>query len=237
MDDGTDLPAADDLISPQAGRQYWENISADVNGMLGGIPSVQGFGSVSRIDLQGSRSFLAKLGVVRDKSGRKSLSSVLEGGAGIGRITRGLLLDLAEHVDIVEPMRKFTNVLSGTRGVRTVFNFGLEEWEPVGGTTYDLIWTQWCLGHLTDSQIVRYLELCKTALTPGRGLIVFKENLSGSDVDVFDETDSSVTRRDETFRSLFARAGVKVVRTELQHGFPEASHTRLLPVRMYALKP
>ncbi|PFH56352.1 hypothetical protein XA68_16694 [Ophiocordyceps unilateralis] len=209
------------LITGLAGRQYWENTSADVNGMLGGIPSVKGFGSVSRIDLQGSRAFLAKLGIVRNKSGRKSLASALEGGAGIGRITQGLLLDLAEHVDVVEPVSKFTDVLSCKSGVRTIFNVGLEEWEPVPGTEYDLIWTQWCLGHLTDSQIVRYLELCKTALTPGHGIIVFKENLSGSDVDVFDETDSSVTRQDETFRSLFAKAGVKVVRTELQRGFPD----------------
>ncbi|RDA86967.1 hypothetical protein CP532_6721 [Ophiocordyceps camponoti-leonardi (nom. inval.)] len=225
----------DDLISREAGRRYWENTSADVNGMLGGIPSVKGFGSVSRIDLQGSRAFLAKLGIVRNKAGPKPLTSALEGGAGIGRITQGLLLDLAEEVDVIEPVSKFTDVLSG---VRNVFNVGLEEWKPKPGTQYDLIWTQWCLGHITDDQVVKYLELCKATLTPGRGIIVFKENLSNSgDADVFDETDSSVTRRDETYRSLFAKAGVKVVRTELQRGFPESANTRLLPVRMYALKP
>ncbi|RDA96160.1 hypothetical protein CP533_1692 [Ophiocordyceps camponoti-saundersi (nom. inval.)] len=240
MSDSASLPmeksaSPDDLISPEAGRLYWENTSADVNGMLGGIPSVKGFGSVSRIDLQGSRAFLAKLGIVRNKAGPKPLANALEGGAGIGRITRGLLLDMAEEVDVIEPVSKFTDVLSG---VRNVFNVGLEEWEPKAGVQYDLIWTQWCLGHITDDQVVRYLELCKTALTPGRGIIVFKENLSSrTDADDFDETDSSVTRRDETYRSLFAKAGVKIVRTELQRGFPESANTRLLPVRMYALKP
>ncbi|RCI09477.1 hypothetical protein L249_3798 [Ophiocordyceps polyrhachis-furcata BCC 54312] len=242
----------DDLICPEAGRRYWENTSADVNGMLGGIPSVKGFGSVSRIDLQGSRAFLAKLGIVRNKAGPKPLTNALEGGAGIGRITQGLLLDLAEEVDVIEPVSKFTDMLSG---VRNVFNVGLEDWKPKPGRQYDLIWTQWCLGHITDDQVVKYLELCKTALTPGRGIIVFKENLSSSgEADVFDETDSSVTRRvllhkssamgadersrrDETYRSLFAKAGVKVARTELQRGFPESANTRLLPVRMYALKP
>lgn len=62
-----------------------------------------------------------------------------------------------------------------------------------GSMKYDLIWNQWCLGHLTDAQLVKFLKKCCSALKPG-GWIVVKENLSTSDEDVFDETDSSVTR-------------------------------------------
>ena len=55
--------------------QYWEGISADIDGMLGGITCV------NKVDLQGSRSFLAKLGIGL-KGGRRRVRSVLEFGAG-----------------------------------------------------------------------------------------------------------------------------------------------------------
>ncbi|KND86122.1 Alpha N-terminal protein methyltransferase 1 [Tolypocladium ophioglossoides CBS 100239] len=123
--------------------------------------------------------------------------------------------------------------IQGKPSVRNIFNVGLEEWQPLEGVEYDLIWRQWCLGHLTDEQVVQYLELCKTVLRLNSGIIVI--NTSG--IDLFDHTDSSVTRQDETFQSLFKKAGLKVVRTELQRGFPESSPRKLFPVRMYALKP
>ena len=65
----------DNLISQEAGLEYWEGIDADVNGMLGGFPYV------SKVDLQGSRNFLAKLGI-GTKEGLKTVPNCLEGGAG-----------------------------------------------------------------------------------------------------------------------------------------------------------
>ncbi|KEY64632.1 hypothetical protein S7711_02836 [Stachybotrys chartarum IBT 7711] len=226
----------DTMIDTKKGKEYWEAISADHNGMLGGIPAIGGFASVSRIDLQGSRTFLARLGV-GVKAGRKGVESALDAGAGIGRITEGLLLRISENVDVVEPVAKFTEGLKEKPGVRTIFNVGLEDWNPLEGVQYDLIWTQWCVGHLNNQQLVQYLKVCKTVLRPDSGIIVVKENLSTCDGDLFDETDSSMTRRDESFRALFEEAGLRLVKTELQRGFPEIPPRRLLPVRMYALKP
>jgi protein N-terminal methyltransferase len=71
----------DRSIDPQAGRQYWQSVTADDNGMLGGIPSCKGFSSISKIDLQGSRTFLARLGIGA-KSGRQPVVNALDGGAG-----------------------------------------------------------------------------------------------------------------------------------------------------------
>ncbi|OTB08584.1 hypothetical protein M426DRAFT_316597 [Hypoxylon sp. CI-4A] len=227
--------APDSLISADDGRRYWAGIDADVNGMLGGYPNV------SRTDLRGSRSFLAKLGLGRAK-GSKAVNRALEGGAGIGRITQGLLLDVAETVDVVEPIAKFTAGLVGLPGVGRIHNVGLEEWRPDDETTevkYDLIWNQWCLGHLTDEQLEAYLRRCGDALSVDdddgnvRGVIVVKENLSVAGRDLFDDEDSSVTRQDETFRRVFDEAGLRIIKTEIQHGFPD----ELYPVRMYALKP
>ncbi|KAL7914049.1 alpha-N-methyltransferase NTM1 [Trichoderma velutinum] len=235
MSDADDSTPADSFISKEDGLKYWEGISADVNGMLGGIPAVQGFYSILRTDLQGSRTFLAKLGI-GSKNGRHKVINALEGGAGIGRVTEGLLLPIAEQVDVIEPVAKFTEALQTKPGVRTVFNVGLQDWRPTEDVRYDLIWVQWCVGHLTDIQLVEFLVRCQEVLNP-EGVIVIKENQSTRGSDVFDDEDSSVTREDAKFQSLFAQANLKIVGTELQRGFPENKTMKLLPVRMYGLKP
>jgi protein N-terminal methyltransferase len=94
----------------------------------------------------------------------------------------------------VEPIARFTDAIRQKSGVGTVFNVGLEAWDPPLGTRYDLIWVQWCVGHLTDDQLVGFLKVCQSVLTPGTGVIVVKENQSTSGKDVFDPEDSSVTR-------------------------------------------
>ncbi|KAI8948781.1 alpha-N-methyltransferase NTM1 [Xylaria longipes] len=225
--------ASDSRINPDDSRHYWAGIDANDNGMLGG------YGHVSRVDLRGSRSFLAKLGFGR-KNGVKTIRRALEGGAGIGRITYGLLLDLAETVDVVEPISKFTEALAEGEGVGQIFNLGLEEWRPdeAGDVSYDVIWNQWCLGHLTDMQLQEYFQKCKSVLSVDedgkvKGVIVVKENMCTTGDDVFDELDSSVTRTEETFRAIFEKAGLRIIKTELQHGLP----SELYPVRMFALKP
>lgn len=62
MDPTSSSPPPDSLIRPSEGRQYWEGVSADVTGMLGGYPHL------SKIDLQTSRAFLAKLGIGRENT-------------------------------------------------------------------------------------------------------------------------------------------------------------------------
>lgn len=192
----------DEFAAPEArvnnadAKKYWEAVSADDDGMLGG------FAFVSRADLRGSRTFLAKLGI-GSKPGQKRVSRALEGGAGIGRITEGMLLDIADEVDVIEPVAKFTAALAQKPGVRRVFNVGLEGWSPEadsadggegkGLPVYGLVWTQWCTGYLNDDQFIEYLRRCRTVLEPG-GVVVVKENLTTTGIDDFDSQDSSVTR-------------------------------------------
>jgi len=90
------------------------------------------------------------------------------------------------------------------------------------------------VGQLTDAQFLEYLKRATAVLTAG-GWIVVKENLSNNHLgeDVYDETDSSVTRTDEKFRQLFKDAKLKIVASELQRGMPKG----LYDVRSYALQP
>jgi protein N-terminal methyltransferase len=116
----------------------------------------------------------------------------------IGRITEGLLSGVATEIDVVEPIAKFTATLEAKKinGVRNIYTMGLEEWADVRAQPelqYDLIWVQWCVGHLTDDQLVRFLDRCRAVLNAD-GVIVLKENLSTNGADAHDEVDSSVTR-------------------------------------------
>lgn len=80
--------------------------------------------------------------------------------------------------------------------------------EEVG---YDVIWCQWCLGHLSDTDLVSFFQRARAALrnrssntnstkvNSSSSVIVVKENTCREDVPgeprvVFDETDSSLTR-------------------------------------------
>lgn len=105
-----------------------------------------------------------------------------------------MLVNIADRVDVIEPVAKFTALLEGTPGVGSIFNTGLEYWQPNPDVTYDLIWVQWCATYLDDESLVRFLERCMSVLSPDQGVIVLKENLSSSGEDFNEEYDGSVTR-------------------------------------------
>jgi protein N-terminal methyltransferase len=220
--------APDSQINHAAAIAYWSSTPATVDGVLGGYPQV------SRVDLQGSANFLAKLRLqskhLSPSAGK--MSRAADCGAGIGRITTGLLAHVAHTIDVVEPVTSFTDQVKDDPCVGKIYNVGLEHWTPE--EKYDVIWNQWCVGQLTDVQLVEYLKRLPPSLNKG-GWIVVKENLSSNPqgLDVFDDTDSSVTRTDVKFRQLFQQAGLHLVSTELQKGFPKS----LYPVRSYALQP
>lgn len=57
----------------------------------------------------------------------------------------------------------------------------------------EILSSQWCVGHLSDVQLVEYLLRCKESILEN-GVIVVKENITETKEDVYDEIDSSVTR-------------------------------------------
>ncbi|KAG0707701.1 alpha-N-methyltransferase NTM1 [Suillus ampliporus] len=101
---------------------------------------------------------------------------------------------------------------------------------------FDVIWCQWCLGHLKDDDLVDFLQRSKKALRDVKSLIVVKENLCREQEDepttVFDDQDSTFTRSDLAFKKIFQAAGLKIIQETIQHGLPHG----LYPVKMYALR-
>lgn len=121
---------------------------------------------------------------------------------------------------------------------------GMQDFAPAEGVAYDAVWIQWCVGHLHDLDLLRFLQRCKRALQgPGhgqgggrgrqQGCVVVKDNCC-TDVDfVLDRDDSSVTRSPAYLKALFRIAGFDLCLEERQQGFPK----ELLPVYMFAFTP
>ncbi|KAE8381641.1 AdoMet dependent proline di-methyltransferase-domain-containing protein [Aspergillus bertholletiae] len=233
-DSTTPTSRPDSRIDQAIAVKYWSDKPATVNGMLGG------YAQVSRTDLRGSRNFLAKARrLIPGCPVTGKLKRGVDCGAGIGRVINDFLGQECQVVDAVEPVEKFSRVLSERRLTRNsvlgeVLTIGIEDWVPAP-KVYDLIWAQWSVPYLTDAQLVEYLVRCRGALTDV-GIIVIKENISEEpEGDIYDEEESSVTRTDEKLRRLFKEAGMHLILSELQTGFPR--QLRLLPVRSYALRP
>ncbi|RLV92819.1 methyltransferase [Spathaspora sp. JA1] len=220
----------DDAIS------YWSSVPASVNGVLGGFGEQT---PVPKADIIGSMTFLRKL-QTRMACPESQTKRTIDMGAGIGRITRDLLWKVSDVVDLLEPVKPFVQQMEQElvqvqqRGkLGTIYDIGMQDWIPEPEKKYWLIWCQWCVGQLPDSELVEFWKRCKNALIEnGIGTMIVKENIAPWE-DIFDETDSSVTRTDEKFRQLFIEAGFKLIASDLQKGLPK----ELYPVRMYCLKP
>ncbi|CAK9442137.1 uncharacterized protein LODBEIA_P58800 [Lodderomyces beijingensis] len=211
---------------------YWSSVPASVNGVLGGFGEQT---SVPKADIVGSSTFLRKLSS-RMTCPAGQIKYTIDMGAGIGRITRDLLWKVSDKVDLLEPVKPFVEQMTrelveveriGKLG--QIYDIGMQDWQP--DKQYWLVWCQWCVGQLPDETLVEFWKKCKDSLMENGSMIV-KENIAPVE-DIFDETDSSVTRTDAKFRQLFVAAGFKLIASDVQKGLPK----ELYPVRMYCLKP
>ncbi|KAG0368268.1 AdoMet dependent proline di-methyltransferase-domain-containing protein [Gamsiella multidivaricata] len=250
-------------------EKYWDTVPATINGMLGGLGQLARPDAVSSLRFlsefvtpptsstassiinpsntkseSGSGSGSAAVSTKRQKlplpgSGP---SRVLDCGAGIGRVTKQVLIKAFDHVDLVENSALFvkqakeeylkSEIESGKvgevrcSGLQNVMFEGTD-WER----RFDVIWCQWVLGHLTDDDLVAFFNRCKKGLKQG-GMIFIKENNAKVGI-VIDEEDSSMTRSDQVWKEIFAKSGLRLLRDDVQKGFPSG----LFAVKMYALEP
>lgn len=229
--------AADSQINYNDAIEYWTSVPASVNGVLGGFGEQT---AVPKADIIGSSTFIRKLQTrMACPEGVPKLT--IDMGAGIGRITRDFLWKISDRCDLLEPVKPFVAQMSNelsqvaARGkLGDIYDIGMQEWtaSPEKMGQYWLVWCQWCVGQLPDAELVEFWKRCREALMEnGVGTMIVKENIAPND-DIFDETDSSVTRTDAKFRQLFIEAGFKLIASDVQKGLPK----ELYPVRMYCLK-
>ncbi|KAL5103714.1 hypothetical protein TcWFU_005628 [Taenia crassiceps] len=180
-EDGEEIDTPPDFYIKSA--KYWSGVDATVNGMLGGLSRVH------RPDIAGSKSVLARFGPSRRER-------ALDCGAGIGRVTKHLLLPHFLTVDMVEMTEKFLDASVAYIGQPDADRVGkrfcctLQDFTPPQGQ-YDVIWVQWVIGHLTLPATVEFLHRCAAGLRPcdsatanttdttpvRRSVIVLKDNV------------------------------------------------------------
>ncbi|KAL7419230.1 hypothetical protein Q5752_006067 [Cryptotrichosporon argae] len=102
---------------------------------------------------------------------------------------------------------------------------------------YDVIWCQWCLGHVSHDDLIAFLRRAAVARRGPDSLIFVKENVcddgdGGAPLEFLDEEDSSLTRSNAKWHQCFAEAGLKVVKEEVQLGMP----AELFVVKTYVLQ-
>ncbi|KIP09529.1 hypothetical protein PHLGIDRAFT_102746 [Phlebiopsis gigantea 11061_1 CR5-6] len=143
-----------------------------------------------------------------------------------------------KSVTVVQGTLQAFDLLSPLKGGKLLGRVGYVPAEDDLESKFDVIWCQWCLGHLSDADLVAFFRRCKLALRNAENsVIVVKENLCEDGVDgsartVFDESDSSLTRSDKAWKKAFTRAGLTLIYEQVQRGFPEG----LYQVKMYALR-
>lgn len=219
-----ELPDNDEQFFGRA-KKYWADISPTVNGMLGG------FGNITNIDIRGSSNFLEVLYKIKPSPGK---NYALDCGAGIGRVTKNLLLPKFNRVDIVEQDKHFCDLAKNYIGMEDfgqIFNLGLQEFTPEP-QKYDIIWTQWVLGHLKDNHLIDFFKRCANGITK-HGIIVIKENFTSTNEIEIDSKDSSMTRPLNKMKEIISMAGLRIVKETKQTNFPKG----LYPVHIIALRP
>lgn len=208
------------------GTSYWENQEATINGVLGGYPETHG------PDLRESRRFLDLL--LRRAPAAPGNKTVLDCGAGIGRVSEGLLQHLFDKVDLAEPNERLLETaekaVDRSKAGR-FFAASLQDLEPDHGY-YDVIWAQWVLLYLPDDDLVAFLRRCAAGLRSG-GAICIKENVVLEGNWVVDRDDNSIARTDAQYKAIFRRAGLSLTAELKQTCWPKD----LIPVKMYALQP
>lgn len=210
----------------QRSLHFWLKQDATDAGVL------DGHVDTSPLDLKESADFLDALRCQRFPG---KFSSALDCGAGVGRITQGLLLDrVTDAVDLLEPcghlLQEARERLAQTKA-RHFLELSLQDAKDLPDQ-YDLIWVQWVLLYLTDSDLLLVLQSLHRALRPN-GLLIVKENcLLNTSAGWVDQRDSSLCRSEAALCQVFAQAGLKILDKKPQEEWPE----KLLPVMMYALQ-
>lgn len=97
-----------------------------------------GFASISYCDVQGSSHFLQQVFRTKPSPGK---TYALDCGAGIGRVSKNLLINFFDKVDLVEQDERFCEeakaALERTGNLGEVFNKGLQDFDPETGK-YDV---------------------------------------------------------------------------------------------------
>ena len=202
-------------------NSYWSQQGSDMNGIMGGLPEIH------PKDIEGSQQFLnrtnKKIPFMRQKA--------LDCGCGIGRVTKYFLANEFQNVDLVDQCENYVRQARSDLGEGR-FRYwvqGLQDFEP-GAQEYDVIWIQWVLSHLTDSDLESFFDRISRGVKE-TGVIIIKENVKKKGF-IVHKDDFSVTRSEVLLKEIILKK-FRIVEEQFQTGFP----ADLFKVKMFACVP
>lgn len=214
----------------QKTRVYWEKVTPNISGMLGG------WTNVNTDDINESKKLLKKLLKPINRNENPVLRA-LDCGAGIGRVTKFVLSKYFDEIDLLEQNEKFLikskeYLADDYHKVKHTFAQGIQEFVPLKDTIYDCIWIQWVFGYLTDSEWIIFFQKCLNVLNKRHGFIVIKDNVTKNEQCSIDEEDGFVARPESGYLNIFKQ----VDNIAVQHVFKQEKMPKeLFPVKMFVL--
>lgn len=177
----------------------------------------------SEADIEHSLKFLHD---ALERCPRARRARAMDGGAGVGRVTKHVLLKMFNSVHLIEGSEALSKhsrrYLGNKRAQRCSFAHArLEGFQPMPGA-FDLVWIQWTLQYMIDDDVVEFLRNCAASLERF-GVVVVKENRPSwrgkesrfeFDTPAGPNARFDITRPDAHHAWLFAQAGLCVVHSE-----------------------
>ncbi|KAM8930986.1 N-terminal Xaa-Pro-Lys N-methyltransferase 2 [Pelodytes ibericus] len=206
-------------------RHFYRDVPATEDSMMGD------FFDLSNTDIESSREFLRTF---VGGPGKAGTDFALDCGAGIGRVSKHVLLPVFSNIELVDMTESFLDEAQNyleeeSDRVETLYCYSLQDFTPAV-RKYDVIWMQWVSGYLTDRDLLEFLIRCKNGLKEN-GVIILKDNVARQGC-ILDPIDSSVIRDIHILRNIIEKSGMSIIAEERQPGFPELC----VPIWMLAIQ-
>lgn len=202
-------------------KDFWNKSEASAEGML------EGNMNVNEIDINVSCSLI-------DEYLKKSFikpGPILEIGAGVGRVTKSVLIKYFDEITILEQNEKFLKKAKEDmkeyeekkklRYINQAMQDLIKDSSVLNNEKYSLIWIQWCVENIDDEDLVGLLTKLKGHLIE-KGVVVVKENIIKENEEVqINDIDYSRVRTDSLFKDLFKKSGYRIFKSMLHPNWPK----------------
>lgn len=223
MESTINIPSEQEMY--QKRKEHWESKDSSIKSVLGGSEITQ------LPDIKASNELLTGLILTKQLTPHR----VIDCGAGIGRVTEHVLLDIFDEIDLMEQSSNFIETckdkFNSNGKVKNIYHSALQHF--IFDRKYDLIWIQWCLENIEDSDLNSFLKKCYLALNEN-GLMIVKENYYKGDKEkesIYAELDLSKQRSDSTYLDLFKKNGFILKKHFLNPNWP----SDFMPLVVYVL--
>ena len=208
------------------GKKYWDSVSADISGMLGGR---------TEINDEDLKNDLNAFNYMKTNK-LMNFGSLMELCAGVGRETKAISTNFFDEVDIMDFVQKFLDEAVkyvNSPKLKNTYCADIRTFEYP--KKYDCIWADWSFCMFENDELMfNFIEKTKKALLPG-GAIIVKENILDEDFEdkfIIDNDDHMIIRKRSTWIQIFNQFNLKLI-YETAYKREELCEIRIFCLKLY----